>query len=205
MDREKYSFKDVFRLRIRICLLIVLVVFILGFIFIPEWEIEKEIVEPTEPPIIIIPAPPDEVVNIAIVPKVDVGKVINEEFKEKDVDVEPIKVKNPNDNSKEARVEFGDDVIFYAYEVPPIPLNLDKVKFEYPGQLIPLGIEGIVYLELLIDKEGNVRNVRLFESLHPFLDKVAVEKAWKLKFSPAMQRDKPVAVYYSFPVEFKLE
>jgi len=203
MDREKYSFKDVFRLRIRICLLIVLVVFILGFIFIPEWEIEIETVEPIEPPITIIPASPDEVVNIAVVPKVDVGKVIDEEFKEKDVD--PIKVKNPNDNSKEARVEFGDNVIFYAYEVPPIPLNLDDVKFEYPGQLIPLGIEGIVYLELLIDKEGNVRNVRLFESLHPFLDKIAVEKAWELKFSPAMQREKAVAVYYSFPVEFKLE
>lgn len=206
MDGQNYNLKDVFRLRIRICLLLVLVAFIVGFIFSPEVEIKREIVEPPDTTIPLIPIPYDEMVNISEVPTNDIDEVIDKEFEEEYKNEEPVKTNIiTNDNPKEAGVKFGDDVIFLVYEVKPVPLNLDEVNFEYPSRLVPLGIEGTVYLKLLIDKEGNVRDVSLYDSLHPFLDKVAIEKAWKLKFSPAMQRDKAVVVYYSFPVEFKLE
>ncbi len=205
MDGKKYSLKDVFRLRIRICLLLVLVIFILGFIFSPEVEVKREIAPPPTPPPIPIEPTEDELVNIDEIPTNDIKEVIDKEFKEEYKDEEPIKTNTPEGNNKEPVIESGDDVVFYAYEVPPIPLNLDEVKFEYPKSMRMLGIEGTVCLQLLIDKKGDVRDVVLIDSLHPALDKVAVEKAWKIKFSPAQQRDKSVSVYCSFPVEFKLE
>lgn len=92
---------------------------------------------------------------------------------------------------------------FVPYEVPPKPLNLDEITFPYPEVAERLGLSGTVYLELWIDTLGNVNNVVLAKSLHPILDKVAMENAGKLKFSPAKQGDKPVAVRYSFPVRFE--
>ncbi len=92
---------------------------------------------------------------------------------------------------------------FVAYEVPPKPLNLDRVVFPYPEVAKKLSLSGTVYLELWINKEGNVTNVVLIRSVHPILDKVAVENARQLRFSPAIQGNKPVAVRYSFPVRFQ--
>ncbi len=92
---------------------------------------------------------------------------------------------------------------FVPHEVPPKPLNLDKVSFTYPELARTLGLSGTVYLQLWIDEKGNVTNVTLIRSVHPILDKVAVENAKKLKFSPALQGNKPVAVPLSFPVRFQ--
>ncbi len=92
---------------------------------------------------------------------------------------------------------------FVPHEVPPKPLNLDKVPFTYPEVAKTLGLSGTVYLQLWIDERGNVTNVTLIRSVHPILDKVAIENAKKLKFSPARQGDQPVAVPLSFPVRFQ--
>ena len=91
---------------------------------------------------------------------------------------------------------------FVAHEVPPKPLNLDKVSFRYPEVAKTLGLSGTVYLQLWIDKKGNVTNVTLIKSVHPILDKVAVENAGRIKFSPTKQGNEPVAVPLSFPVRF---
>ena len=120
---------------------------------------------------------------------------------EAEVEAETIDKTNiVDEHGKVPLIEF-DLPPFVPYEIPPKPLNLDEVKFDYPGVF---RIDGTVFLELWIDEEGNVRKVILVKSLHPAFDKVAIEGARKLKFSPAIQRDKPVAVRYSFPVKFKL-
>jgi TonB family protein len=203
MDGQKYSLKDVFRLRIRICILLVLIIFILGFIFSPEVKVEPKITPPPIPPLVPF-EPTEEMVDVNEIPTNDINEVIDKEFKEEYKDKEPV-TENPSSGNKEPGIESGDDVIFYAYEVAPVPLNLDEVNFEYPRSIRMLGVEGTVCLQLLIDKRGDVRDVKIIDSLHPALDKVAVEKAWKIRFLPAQQRDKAVSVYYSFPVEFKLE
>ena len=204
MDGQKNSLKDMFRLRIRICILLVLVIFILGFIFSPEVKVEHKIAPPPTPPPIPF-EPTEEMVDINEIPTNEIKEVIDKEFKEEYKEKEPVTENPSNGNNKEPGIESGDDVIFYAYEVPPIPLNLDEVNFEYPKSIRMLGVEGTVCLQLLIDKRGDVKDVKMIDSLHPALDKVAIEKAWKIKFSPAEQRDKSVSVYYSFQVEFKLE
>ena len=207
MDGQKCSLKDVFRLRIRICLLIVLVVFILGFLFSPKVKIEREEVDPVEPPFIIIPDPSSgEVINISDLRPNDLGEILDKErYDDKKVENKvDVKTDIPFKNDKKPDVGFGIPV-FIPHDKEPEPLNLDELNFEYPKSMKILGVSGIIYLQLLIDEKGNVRNVVRMNSLHPALDKVAVGNAWKIKFSPAEQRDKPVAVWYAFWVEFKLE
>jgi len=105
--------------------------------------------------------------------------------------------KTPAEKEPEKRLDF------VAHEVPPKPLNLNEVSFKYPEVAKTLGLSGTVYLQLWIDKKGNVTNVTLIKSVHPILDKVAVENARKIKFSPAKQGNEPVAVPLSFPVRFQ--
>jgi len=194
VDKKYYSLKRVFELHFRIGLLISLVTFILGFIFFPEIEHNNTqdfflnpYIDPyfENNPYII----PNDTSYIKLIRIKELNPIIP---LDRPIDDEP----------KPIKITFQG---FVPYEVPPKPLNLDEINFEYPEYLRNSGIEGTVYLELLIDKKGNVRNVILRKSIHPGLDKIAVENAWKLKFSPAMQREKPVMVWYAFPVKFKLK
>jgi len=197
---KSYNVKRVFMLHIRIGFLVTLVAFIAGFIFIPE--VETKPYRPEVRRVIRIDNLPAQLENIVEPtlpkrPKLPVAA-------ETDAEVETATIDKTNiidESGKISDIEFELPPFVY-YEVPPKPLNLDKVKFDYPGVF---QIGGTVFLELWIDKEGSVRNVILVKSLHPAYDKIAVEGAKKLKFSPAIQRDKPVAVRYSFPVRFELK
>ena len=183
MERKKYNSKDVLRLRIRISLLIVLIVLILGFIFSPKVEVKVEAKPPEEDTVYFYPYEPEELENIVEIQEGEVEKMINEaEYKEKEEIKErnPLEEDIPFDNGKNPDVGFGIPV-FIPHDVKPQPLNLDEVEFEYPKSMRILGVSGKVYLQLFVDKQGNVRNVVLMDSLHPALDKVAVENAWKIK------------------------
>ncbi len=200
MDKKSYSLKRKFMLHIRIGFLVTLVALIAGFVFIPE--IETKPYQPEVRRVIRIDNLPDQLQNIVKPPlprkpKMPVAAKTDEKIEAETID----KTNIIGEDGKVSGIEF-EPPVFVSYEVPPKPLNLTEVNFNYPGVF---QIEGTVFLELWIDAEGNVRNIILVKSLHPVFDKVAIEGAKKLRFSPAIQRDKPVAVRYSFPIRFKLE
>ncbi len=200
MDKQRNNLKRMFMLHVRIGFLVTIVVFILGFIFMPEFE--TKYYQPKVRTLIKIDKVPDQLENIVepLTPKRPKMPVAAET--DKDVEAPTIDRTNFTDEDGKVPVIEFEPPPFVAYQVPPKPLNLDKVKFDYPAVF---QIEGVVFLELWIDKEGNVRKVILTKSLHPVFDRIAIEGAKKLEFSPAIQWDKPVAVRYSFPVHFKLE
>ena len=92
---------------------------------------------------------------------------------------------------------------FVAYDTPPRPRSI--VKPHYPGIAKTAGIEGTVILQLLVDTNGKVLKAKVLKSLHPELDKAAVDAAYRTTFYPAKQRDKPVKVWVSYPIRFVLE
>jgi protein TonB len=207
MDEKKYSFKDVFSLRIRLCLLAALLIFILGFLFSPEMRVEPVAIPPPDTGITIIPIPDDHMVRIKERPVNEISDVIDNNIAEDEkppVQKPAVKPEIPFVNNKQANIPFG-KYVFVPYDEEPKPLNLDEINFKYPESMKMLGIGGKVNLQLLIDKKGNVIDVVQMDSLHPTLDKVAVENARKVKFSPAMQRDKPVKIWYGFWVDFKIK
>ena len=76
----------------------------------------------------------------------------------------------------------------------------------YPEEAKKAGITGNVWIKALVDKEGTVRKVQVHKtSGNDLLDKAAMAAAYKNKFTPAMQDNKPVAVWITYKVTFALE
>ena len=76
----------------------------------------------------------------------------------------------------------------------------------YPEEARKAGITGDVWIKALVDKEGTVRKVQVHKtSGNDLLDKAAIAAAYKNKFTPAMQKDKPVAVWVTYKVTFALD
>jgi len=90
--------------------------------------------------------------------------------------------------------------------VVPKPLNLAEVQksVEYPEIAKKTGIKGTVRLSIFVWTDGTVKKVKVIKPLHDVLDKAAVKAAYKLKFKPALQKGKPVAVWVLLPITFRL-
>ena len=89
--------------------------------------------------------------------------------------------------------------------------NSEMLKFlqkniQYPQMERDNNIQGIVYVRFMIDEYGAVIDVQVAKRTSPGLDKEAVRVIKSMpKWHPAIYDHKPVRVYYSLPVEFKLE
>ncbi|MDP2807118.1 MAG: energy transducer TonB [bacterium] len=93
---------------------------------------------------------------------------------------------------------------YVAYSISPAPLNV--LRPVYPSICRTMGAEGRVILQALVDKSGKVAQVRVLKSSgNEALDEAAMEALKASTFSPALQGDKPVAVWLSYPVVFSLE
>jgi TonB family protein len=66
-------------------------------------------------------------------------------------------------------------------------------------------IQGVVIVQAIIDKEGQVTNVKVLKGLPMGLDQAAVDAIKKWQFKPATLNGKPVAVYYNLTVNFQLQ
>ncbi len=65
-------------------------------------------------------------------------------------------------------------------------------------------IQGLVIVQAIIDKGGEVTNVKVIKGLPMGLTEAAVNAIKEWKFKPATLRGKPVDVYYNLTVNFKL-
>ena len=75
----------------------------------------------------------------------------------------------------------------------------------YPRLAKQAGLEGTVYVQTLVDKEGNVREARVQRSSGTAsLDDAAVKAAKDCKFKPGIQNGQPVFCWVSFKYDFKL-
>lgn len=86
-----------------------------------------------------------------------------------------------------------------------LPVMIREVKPDYPPQAIRAGLEGRVTLQVLVDKEGGVRNVVvLVPSGLECLDIAAVKSARLCRYRPAIQNGHPITVWVTYPVVFRL-
>jgi len=66
-------------------------------------------------------------------------------------------------------------------------------------------IQGVVIVQAIIDKQGNVTNVKVLKGLPMGLDNAAVDTIKTWKFEAATLNGKPVDVYYNLTVNFTLQ
>lgn len=75
----------------------------------------------------------------------------------------------------------------------------------YPEEAKKQNIEGIVWVQVLVDTTGTVKDAKILKtSGNDLLDQAAFKAARECKFNPAKNDDKPVAVWISFSIEFEL-
>lgn len=101
-------------------------------------------------------------------------------------------------------------VKFVPYDSPPEPVGGFKTIQQnviYPQFDQDAGHEGTVVVQAFIDENGNVsdKTTILISPGFEGLEKAAIDAIMKTKFKPAIREDKPVGVYISIPVLFKLD
>ena len=79
-----------------------------------------------------------------------------------------------------------------------------RKNFRYPEIAQEMGIQGRVYVNFIISKDGNITNVRM-RGPDKNLEKEAARIISKLpKMIPGKQRGRPVRVPFSIPITFRL-
>jgi len=103
----------------------------------------------------------------------------------------------------------GPNVKFIAYDDPPVPVGgygAIQRNIVYPEIAQEAGIEGKVIIQAFIDDKGRVQGMSVLQGIpNTGLNEAAMAAIKKTRFKPAQQRDRPVGVYISIPVNFKLK
>ncbi len=159
------------------------------------------------PPEIEIPPPPQSIARPAT-------PVIAEASIDEDITIAPTTFEeNPVDELPPPPEERASDLssapTFTPFTVAPSILNRNDViramEREYPPLLRDAGIGGTVRVYFFIDENGSVNDYRIDQtSGHSALDNAALAVAEVYKFSPALNRDKKVPVWVSFPITFQV-
>jgi len=85
------------------------------------------------------------------------------------------------------------------------PVRVHSPDPHYPEEARHARVQGVVILQTIIDKVGNVTDVRVLKGLPSGLTEAAVEAVSSWRFRPATLEGKPVAVYYLVTVSFSVQ
>lgn len=85
------------------------------------------------------------------------------------------------------------------------PVATDRVKPNYTDAARKARVSGVVVVEAIIDKNGNVDNVRVIKGLPAGLAEEAVRAVKKWHFKPGTLNGKPVDTIFNLTVTFALE
>lgn len=128
---------------------------------------------------------------------------------------EIVEITSTGSNFKD-KVE-NEEVFFIVENMPAFPAddeNGSQANFreylseniQYPQVALDKGIEGRLFVQFIIDKEGYVRDAKVVRNLHPALDQEALRLVYSSpRWKPGTQRGRPVNVSFTFPIMFKIK
>jgi len=91
---------------------------------------------------------------------------------------------------------------FVPVEKQPVPVK--QVQPAYPEIARRAGVEGTVWVKILVDKEGKAKKAVIMKSDAEIFNDPAIEAAKQWVFTPALMNNGPVAVWAAVPFRFKL-
>ena len=114
-----------------------------------------------------------------------------------------------------------DDSAFGIPEAPPRAADLPEGPVQVGGDVKPPEkifapqpvytelarkgrVQGVVIVQAIIDRQGNVTNIKVLRGLPMGLEEAAIQAIRRWKFKPATLNGRPVTVYYNLTVNFKL-
>lgn len=178
-----------------------------------DQEIEEDVVitrqdlPPPPPP----PPPPPKQQVIDVIEVTEQKLDVKDEI-QVDAEADEEEVVEVQEIEEEEEVIEEQKVFVRVEKMPQFPGG-DKALLAYLGKNINYpqvaadnGVQGKVYLKFVVEKNGKVGEVIVLRSPDKSLEKEAVRVIKTLpKFSPGMQRGKPVRVWYQVPVTFRLQ
>lgn len=156
-----------------------------------EPEMQQEIPPPREMRVPIPDPTPDEPEPLRI------EEEITQEFDLPDIDLVLGIPGAPPPLPPDRPIRVGGDVTR--------PVKISGPKPRYTEIARRARIQGVVILDAIIDKSGAVTNVKILKPLPMGLDQSAADAVSQWKFEPATLNGKPIDVYYSLTVNFRLQ
>jgi len=121
---------------------------------------------------------------------------------------------NVNDKEGIAKEE-NTNVYFTVEKMPKFKDKANKLKnfndyiekeMQYPQEALNKNIEGRVYVQFTVGKNGYVKDAKVVRGVHPALDQEALRIVYSSpKWEPGTQKGKAVDVIFTFPIIFKIE
>jgi periplasmic protein TonB len=167
-------------------------------------------VPPTEQP----PPPPPKIQQPQIIEVPDEKKIeeeieinmdneITEDTKVDVITIQPQEVEKEDPNEiflvvEETAAPIGGMSAFYEYVAK-------KMQGKYPAQARRMGIEGRVFVEFVVNRDGSLTDVKAIKGIGAGCDELAVKVVQDApKWKPGKQRGKPVRQKMVLPIVFKL-
>ena len=103
--------------------------------------------------------------------------------------------------------ELHKDRKFVPYDKPPVPIGgLSAIQSNvfYPESARVAGVTGTVVVQAFVNKSGRVSELVILKGVTADLNKAAAAAIGRTRFLPASQRGRPVGVWISIPVAFRL-
>ena len=121
-------------------------------------------------------------------------------------------IQTTEDNPIQVLKNYNDTVYQVVEQMPQFPGG-EKALMEYIGKNIVYPVEakekeiqGRVFINFVIEKDGSVSNVKVLRGIGGGCDEEAVRAVSSLpKWKPGIQKGKPVRVSYQIPILFKLD
>jgi protein TonB len=88
--------------------------------------------------------------------------------------------------------------------VEKTPVIVKQVEPVYPEVARRTGIEGVVWVRVLVGKDGKVKKALIVKSNAEIFNEIALEAALQWVFTPAMMNAGPVSVWVAIPFHFRL-
>ncbi len=129
---------------------------------------------------------------------------------------EPIRIPEPEEDIE---IPDIDDLVIAVPDAPPPvekgpifvtgdvqkPEKISDVQPQYSEIARKARIQGVVILQTIISKEGQIEDVKVLKGLPMGLSEAAVDAVRQWKYKPATLNGKPVAVYFNLTVNFQLQ
>lgn len=88
----------------------------------------------------------------------------------------------------------------------PALMDYFRKQVRYPKQARKKRIQGKVYVEFVVTKEGTIEDANVLRGVHPLLDAEALRAvAGMPRWFPGRSNGEPVRVRYTIPITFRLE
>ncbi len=111
----------------------------------------------------------------------------------------------------QSEVSVDDAVFVVVEEQAEFPGGMDSMyayivkNLKYPELAKEKGIEGRVFVQFVIEKDGSISNVKILRGIGGGCDEAAMEMVKNMpKWQPAKQRGKPVRCQFNLPIKFEL-